>query len=332
MPQSDQQNTPFIEVFRDSLGRNQALSWQEFTTLALYHPDVGYYKADNKRVGHGPTTDFYTSSSLGRVFARLVVGALNSLLNGRPLQQHALVEIGAEPESDLFASFKNRFASIHTIRLGELLELPSPAIVFANELFDAQPFHRLRFDQAHGWQTCGVALKDDQLIEIPLEAPPDEIRPLLQDLPPTAEHGYRLDISLSAEELLQSILANNSVKAFLFFDYGATWAELIANLPQGSARAYSRHRQSNDLLKNPGQQDLTCHVCWDRLAAIAAAAGFRQPQCQRQESFFMHHATADIATIIGSANGHLERERRTLQEILHPSYFGHRFQAFYGTR
>lgn len=332
MPYSDDPNAAFLDTFRQSLGPQGAMSWEEFTDLALFHPDVGYYRSDKARVGHGPTTDFYTSSSLGNVFARLVVGALRSMMNGRCLRQHTLVEIGAEPDAALFAPFQGRFAAIETIRIGKPFEVSSPAIVFANELFDAQPFHRLRFDSTHGWQACGVALEDNQLKEVLLKEFPDELKPLLIELPQEPVDGYRLDISIKAETLLQSILTNHSVEAFLFFDYGATWAELTSNMPQGTARAYVRHRQSGNLLQNPGQQDLTCHVCWDRLAAIAATAGFHEPSCERQESFFMHHATDDIAAIIGSPNGHFSRERRTLQEILHPSYFGHRFQAFHARR
>lgn len=332
MTSFDSSNENFDDAFRELLGQRPALSWQDFTELALFHPKVGYYAANRKRIGHGPNTDFYTSSSLGHVFARLVVGSLATLLGGRSLQRYTLVEIGAEPGSDLFERCRNRFAEIRTVRLGETFAPSGPTIVFANELFDAQPFHRLRFDPDRGWQTCGVTIADNALMETTLDETPKELVPLIPHLPQHTYAGYRIDISLRAEHLLQEVLSHKAVEAFLFFDYGVSWHELTEDLPQGSARAYFRHRQSNDLLGNPGQQDLTCHVCWDRLAAVASAAGFREPRCQRQEAFFIHHAATDIANIIRSTSGHLAPERRTLQEILHPSYFGHRFQAFYSTR
>ena len=40
------------------------------------------------------------------------------------------------------------------------------------------------------------------------------------------------------------------------------WADLIGDRPAGTARAYYRHEATRDLLARPGEQDLTCHVCW----------------------------------------------------------------------
>ncbi len=308
------------------------MSWEDFSNLALYHPQVGYYQANRERVGRSSTTDFYTSSSLGPLFAKLVIAAIRSIISPSDLRQYTLAEIGAEPDSSLFAPFSQHFAAVKTIRLGSPIQFESPTIAFANELFDAQPFHRLCYIANRGWQTCGVALKNGQLQEVTLEEPPANLKQLISTLPEAPTNQYRLDISLKASDLLQSMVEQNSLHAFLFFDYGNNWQELINDMPQGTARAYVKHRQSNKLLQYPGQQDLTCNVCWDHLADVAQKAGFEKPTWQRQESFFMHRATAEIAAIIGSAKDHFCRDRRTLQEILHPSHFGHRFQAFHAVR
>ncbi len=89
---------------------------------------------------------------------------------------------------------------------------------------------------------------------------------------------------------------NGGTDFLLAFDYGKTWIELAEATPAGTARAYFRHAQSNDLLARPGEQDLTCHVCWDWLADALARHGFAAPQVESQESFFVHHAADFLAT------------------------------------
>ena len=64
----------------------------------------------------------------------------------------------------------------------------------------------------------------------------------------------------------------------------------------GTVRAYYRHSQSNDLLARPGEQDLTCHVCWDWLASALRRHGFAEPALDFQETFFVRHAGDLIAS------------------------------------
>ena len=70
----------FAAAFRREAGPAGALRFDAFMRLALYEPDIGYYRRDRTRVGRDRSTDFYTATSLGPVFGELVAAACANLL------------------------------------------------------------------------------------------------------------------------------------------------------------------------------------------------------------------------------------------------------------
>ena len=119
---------------------------------------------------------------------------------------------------------------------------------------------------------------------------------------------------------------------FLAFDYGKTFRELAEETPAGTARAYFRHTQSNDLLARPGEQDLTCHVCWDWLAEALREQGFAEPQLAFQETFFVRNAGEFIAATMAAEAKQLSRRKLSLMQLLHPAQLGQKFQALSALR
>src|SRR5688572_17507339 len=91
----------FIAAFRAGANANGEMTFARFMEFALYHPEVGYYRANRERVGYRPGTDFFTAASSGPVFGELVAAACAKLLreSGRDPARHAFVEIGAEPNT-----------------------------------------------------------------------------------------------------------------------------------------------------------------------------------------------------------------------------------------
>ncbi|MFI5358053.1 MAG: SAM-dependent methyltransferase, partial [Opitutales bacterium] len=237
--------------------------------LALYDSEVGYYCRPQARVGYGAGTDFFTSSTTGPVFGELVAAAATSLLEGQAPGAFLFFEIGAEPGRELLASGSHPFKAARPIPLGTPIALRGPAVVFANELFDAQPFRRFVHRQGR-WHELGVACREGALVEVTFAG-----HPAVDFLPPAAPEGYVVDAPLAAVDLLDQIAREPWHGVFIACDYGKTWAELKHYAPAGTARAYFRHTQSNDLLARPGEQDLTCHVCWDWLAEALRRQGFR---------------------------------------------------------
>lgn len=317
--------------FRERAGANGVLSFADFMALALYDPDFGYYRAPRERIGRSRAADFYTSSEFRTVFGRLVVAAATKLVGAKAVAEHTFVEIGAEPRRGIMDGAQHNFAALRTIHVGEAIQLPPHAIVFSNELFDAQPFHRVVFENG-SWHEQGVRWNGDRFEWVALPRMSVEVAAIRASLPAESHDGYILDLPLRAVRLLRAIAAPDWRGLFLAFDYGRTWRELYENYPSGTGRAYARHRQQSDLLATPGSQDLTCHVCWDWLEAALREAGFSTPQRESQEAFFIHHAADAIESIVREHGSAFATERSHLRELLHPGLMGQRFEALWALR
>lgn len=321
--------------------RGGLLSFRDFSALALFAPEHGYYARKRERVGTAEGTDFYTSATMGDVFGKLIVAAAQSLLSeaGINPRECTLVEIGAEPgQTHLKSAAENSFAETQTFRLGDAVEIPEKAVVFANELLDAQPFHRLVFKNGK-WREIGVfRSRDGEWLEtlLPEISMPELAKFIAEALPPQIDEDWHLDIALEAETLLRKILAGKWKGAMIFPDYGKRLADCLDTYPEGTARAYFRHTLSNALTARPGEQDLTCHVLWDRLEPVAVSENFSNVRTLRQEAFFMKFALPAIQKIIDAGERqHSEaamRERAKLIEIIHPGKMGHAFQILSGIR
>ena len=313
----------FLAAFRAAAGPAGRLSFARFMELALYHPEAGYYRAGRERVGRAPGTDFVTSATVGPLFGELVAAAAAHLLGPKAAPRHTFVELGAEPGRSVLAGVKHPFAAVRTLRLGDPLALSGDCVVFSNELFDAQPCVRTVYRGGEWWERTVELTAEGTLAEA--EAPyPEDRQP--------APEGYAFDRPLAAARLAWEIAREPWRGLFLAFDYGKTELELRTGCPAGTARAYHRHRQEPDLLARPGEQDLTCHVCWDWIAAELTAAGFGAPGLEFQETFFVRHAGPAIAAVSAAEAARFSPRKQALLQLLHPGQMGQRFQVLYARR
>jgi SAM-dependent MidA family methyltransferase len=297
------------------------MTFDRFMALALYHPTVGYYRKNHRRVGYGRGTDFFTATTSGPVFGRLVAEACVGLLGSRDPRDHTFVEIGAEPGESVLKDVPHPFGRVVTARLGDPIDLTGKFVVFSNELFDAQPCVRTVYRQGR-WLEIAVQLVDDRLNEIELPT----------DLSGPAAEGYHFDRPLAAADLATSIAAQPWQGLFVAFDYGKTLPELQAHTPAGTVRAYFQHEQSNDLLARPGDQDLTCHVCWDWISDALCRHGFARPTLDFQEAFFVRNAAPYLEATIAAEAGKLSPRKLALMQLLHPAQMGQKFQVLHALR
>jgi SAM-dependent MidA family methyltransferase len=313
----------FLAAFRAQADANGILTFADFMALALYDPHVGYYRQNRRRIGYGRGTDFFTASS-SPLFGELVAAAAAQRLRdaGRTPETHTFVEIGAEPDGGVLAGVSHPFASSRTLRLGDALRLEGDCVVFSNELFDAQPCVRTVFRDGR-WREFGVQLVGDVLREVELPCGFAD---------PEGREGYELDRPLAAVALLEQLAARSWSGLFLAFDYGKTWHQLAHETPRGTVRAYFRHTQSNDLLARPGEQDLTCHVCWDWLEEALRRHGFNGPTVDWQETFFVRQAGEFIAATSAAEAARFSPRKLALLQLLHPGHMGQKFQVLHAVR
>lgn len=316
-----------LEALKQRLGpQGDTLRLDCFIDCVLYDPAAGYYRKQAERVGRSRSADFYTASSLGEVFSRLILCAIQQLCDG-PLEEFSFVEAGPEAEGGILRFIENHpFKELHLVRPGDPFEIPPKAVVFSNELFDAQPFRRLVFTDGR-WMEMGVRIEGRQAGWTLLET-----ADIPAHLPQAAAEGYLIDWPSGAHALLESICSKPWQGLFLAFDYGLGRQTVLHERPQGTGRTYSEHKMGSNLLHNPGQTDITCHLIWEELEAILAKHRFEDTSVIRQEAFLMRHSGKVIQDILENSPPGLSRQKQTLMELLHPENMGHKFQALSAIR
>ncbi len=270
--------------------------------LALFDPEVGYYT--HATSGPGGAADYVTSPEIHGAFGALIASQLEELWRflGQP-DPFWLIEGG--PGTGRFAadilltvdaaypSFARalhlaliernpRLIRVQHDRLtpwsGQVIWLdPDPqtwrplgsGCVFANELLDAFPVHRL-VGTPDGVAERFVTTLDGRLAEIQGElsnpALSQQIRQGGGDLPP----GSLGEVSLEAPAWVARASRLIDRGYLLLIDYGEPAASLYGpRHPAGTLRAYRQQARSGDVLATPGLQDLTAHI--DLAAATRAA-------------------------------------------------------------
>lgn len=310
----------FAESFRLSAGPEGVLSFERFMALALYDPGCGYYRRPHRRIGRGGGSDFYTAASLP-LYGELVAAACAALVGGpSKAREYTFVELGVEPPGGVLRGVAHPFGASLEAGVNGGLDLRGPCVVFSNELFDAQPFRRFR-KRAGGWRELGVRSGSAGWEETELPAMGADF------LPADAPEDYCLDAPTGARALAEAIAGQPWSGLFVAADYGKSWEELAYGTPAGTARAYREHRQSNDLLAHPGEEDLTCHVCWDWIGQALAERGFGAVSLESQEAFLVRHAGPVLAEITAAVAPGVDGRKQALLHLLHPSLMGRKFQV-----
>jgi SAM-dependent MidA family methyltransferase len=318
--------TKAMSVIAGLIGpEGKGIPLEQYIQCALYHPEIGYYMHHGERVGRSPQTDFYTSSSIKGLFPRLVLEAVRSLLD-EPLSDYVFVEAGPESAGGILGNYPDHpFKDIRLIRPGDPFDIPDQAIVFSNELFDAQPFRRFVWHESK-WREAGVAIHDGSLENTLLD--PEN----LPELPADAPEGYTIDWPQRANSLLGEIAGKSWRGLFIAFDYGLDRRTLFTERPEGTGRTYSRHTMGSNLLERPGEIDITCHVVWDVMESILREHGFENVELSRQESFFMRHSQSAIGDILEASPIGFSPQKQSLMELLNPGNMGHLFQVLSARR
>jgi SAM-dependent MidA family methyltransferase len=316
-----------LAALRARAGGEPAVSFADFMEVALYEPGAGYYRGAAPRIGYGPGTDFLTATASAPLFGRLVGAACAAILGPQAAALSEFVEVGAEPGAGILGAGPHPFRSARQVRVGEPLRIEGPCVVFSNELFDAQPFRRFRF-RGGAWRELGVSVGGPGLAEV--ELPPGPAAPA--PFPSTAPEGYVIDAPLASAELARRIALQPWSGLFLAFDYGKSWQEISLETPAGTARAYRGHAQVRDLLGSPGEQDITCHVCWDWLIGALRELGFAEPRVDSMEAFFTRNCGEAIAAVAAREAGRMSPEKLSLLQLLHPANLGQSFQALWALR
>ena len=225
-------------------------------------------------------------------------------------------------------------------------------VIFSNELLDAMPVHRWAWD-AHGrkWFEWGVAVEGAHFVwqrmptarESAVESPESKMfSPHRADCVPGFDlpagllavlpDGFAAEICPAAVEWWRQAASALKCGRLLTFDYGLTAEEFfLPQRAQGTLRACHRHRLSDDLLANVGEQDLSAHVNFTALQSAGGSAGLKNEGLFSQTEFLTRIAEAawKARSVFGDWTPDLARQFQTLT---HPEHLGRRFRALIQAR
>ncbi len=301
-----------------------------FMALALGHPRLGYYVT---RDPFGAAGDFTTAPETSQMFGELLgawaVDVWTAM--GKPTTVR-LVELGPGRGTLLADALRVArrlpdFLDAIDLQLVEISPAlrevqrrtladcgrplswpaglkavpPGPAIVLANEFFDALPVrHYVRMQR--GWHERLVGLGDRALV---FGLAPEPESSITLDAP----NGAMVEIGLAAQEFAKA-LAEHLVRnqgAALVVDYGYMVPAFAETL-----QAVRGHRFT-DPLSAPGEADLSAHVDFGGLTRSARAAGaavygpvpqgtfLRGLGIDARAAALKRHATPEAAAAIESA-------------------------------
>jgi SAM-dependent MidA family methyltransferase len=271
--------TPLAEILRAEIERGGPISFHRFMDAALYHREHGYYR--RPREPFGKDGDFFTASQLQPVFGILIAARIRSLYRemGEP-SGFKVVELG--PGRGEMAEFITE----PYIPLLLDAELPNSfrGVVFSNEFFDALPVHRVVWTAGEPRESL-VGWHEDRFVWVEGDPVSIEIRDYVERYFPASSGRSIAEVNLDAVRWMERISRSLESGYIFTIDYGYTAAE-AKRFPEGTLMSYRRHSSSEDVLADPGERDITAHVCFpvlegrgletvrfETLAATLLAAG-----------------------------------------------------------
>jgi SAM-dependent MidA family methyltransferase len=309
------------QIIEQEIRERGPMPFSRYMELCLYHPELGYYSRNVEQFGKAG--DFYTSSDVHAVFGRLLARQFEEMWRVLGSPGHIeVVELG--PGRGLFArdvldwsekKFPKFFVAVHYtlaenspalrkklqeslsrhMEVGRValagqggeanvwraLSPEVPVIVFGNEFFDALPVEMV---SDKGQLT--IDFRDGRLAEAWVPASAEALE-FLDRYSVHPEVGDRIEVPLLAQAYMRGIARGVRRGFVVAVDYGYTRDEQLAGRHRGTLSTYRKHSAGTNPYEAPGEQDITAHVNFTALAAVAEMEGMRAEKLVTQSQFLM---------------------------------------------
>jgi SAM-dependent MidA family methyltransferase len=189
-------------------------------------------------------------------------------------------------------------------------------LVLAHEFFDALPVDVAERSE-DGWRERRVGWSGERFVWTP--GPGVTIGEMEDEI-------AVVEVPVGMERELRRMASQLVAGPLLVLDYGYTERERI-RFPEGSLMSYRQHRAIDDVLLNPGEQDITAHVPFTALTAAAGACGFALTRSESLGSFLLGIGEADqFAFLELEANPERRLQLKTLLFDLGETFRAWRFE------
>jgi SAM-dependent MidA family methyltransferase len=343
------------------------MTFARFMDLALYAAEGGYYRSAEARPGR--EGDFLTAPELHPIFGEAVATQLIEVWErlGQPdpfvVEEHgagtgALAEAMSRGLERSGSAFRDAISyvpiEVDPRRIEALTDrLAGTAIagriasagtgsftgaVLANEVLDALPVHRIGVRDGRLMERFVGLDETGAFADAWGEPSTAAIARRLADETVELAEGQSAEVCLALDEWITTAVARLERGVLLVVDYGASAPDLYdpVRRPDGTIRAFSRHRLSENVYAHVGRQDLTAHVDLTAVDAAARAAGLADVGHTSQAEFLMGNGIeerlravqADPATTLAQ----YARLRSALVRLIDPAGMGGFRVLAYGRR
>jgi SAM-dependent MidA family methyltransferase len=185
---------------------------------------------------------------------------------------------------------------------------PVVGVVLANEFIDALPVHRVAMDCGVlrevlvGWEDDATVPDRGRLVDVVADPTTPALAARLHDEGVRLAEGQLAEVRLADEAWLDEIARDLGRGYVIAIDYGAPAADLYdpTRRPVGTLLAYRGHRVHDDVLADPGEQDITAHVDLTALDRAGSARGLAPIGRTTQARFLAGCGLGDLLEAVRS--------------------------------
>ena len=305
------------EIIIEKIKNDGPIPFHDFMDMALYYPDLGYYTSARNKIG--AEGDFYTSSCLTPVFGALIGKQIEEMWRLLGEGPFTIVEYGAGTGMlchDILEYCKNiprlyeqlNYCIIEkspAMRQREKIHLNEKVCwhdsikelgkvkgcILSNELLDNIPVHQVVMDGV----LKEVFIDHDKNMLVETLRPAGEwLTTYLTELAVQLPDGFRTEINLGAVHWLEEIAGCLDEGFVITVDYGHESAELYRDCRRnGTLMCYHKHSVNDNVLDNPGTQDITSHVNFSALRLWGEKFGLQCCGLTTQAAFLLSLGLAE---------------------------------------
>ncbi len=354
------------EIIKEIKGApNERITFYRFMQLALYDAKYGYYTRQRDKIGK--TADFYTSSSVNPVFAKALLNSFLEMFGQLGLEGPLnFLEVGGGDgkfardllddlqltHPEIYSRFtyylleaSSYHADLQLERLGGHSDRIQPitgftglpadfsGVVFANELIDAFPVHRV-VRWADKLREIYVSWDSEESAFVEVTGPLSDVRlyDYFYSLEIELREGQRAEVNLDVLDWIEAVAGALTSGYVVLIDYGHL-ADVLYDTSRhaGSLMCYYEHQSNDNPYQLVGEQDITTHVNFTTIINEASKHGLEQLYYNFQSNFLMSSGILDFFTekpgVAEQVPDEQVKTNRAIRQLITPGEMGEAFKV-----